>query len=113
MAGSGTGEAPGGRRDTRRTALGFGLLLAATAAIVVAVTIFFAGVDDESQSENAFPAYWNELEEGELSRDQLVDRLGLPTDNENDCLLYDDLIESEVYRFCFDERGVLAQKTAL
>lgn len=59
-----------------------------------------------------FPHSWSELEEGELTRRGLVARLGPPTDVEGDCLIYDDLVEAQAYKFCF-RGGVLVQKAAL
>lgn len=97
---------------TRRTLLGFFAIAVATVAIAAAVIFFFAGVDDEEQSENRFPAYWSELEEGELTEAQLRERLGAPDEVDGACVRYDDLVEANSYRFCFDEQDVLVLKSA-
>lgn len=107
------GEVSAGGRRVRRTIVVVAGLLALTVAVVAAVIVFFSAVDEESASENPFPPYWNELEEGQLTRQELVDRLGRPTGGEAGCLVYDNLVESEAYRFCFDESGVLTLKTAV
>ena len=90
--------------------------VAATAAVATVAILIMRGSGEAS--ERAFPAYWSDLREGQTTEAQLRARLGPPDELESRsrgfpgrCLVYDNLVVSEVYKFCFSS-GVLFHKAA-
>lgn len=88
------------------------LFLGAVAvAATIAVVVVLSAPNDDPPDEARFPPYWAQLEEGETTRQQIVDRLGEPAMAEGECLFYEELTERQNYKFCF-EGDTLALKAA-
>lgn len=97
---------------TRRTLLHVVAIGLVAAAIAAAMIVAFREPEAAEVEESRFPPYWAQIEEGETTRRELLERLGEPERVEDDCLLYDRLVAAQNYKFCFTRDDVLFQKAA-